>query len=244
MRTSAAAALAIAFGAANVAASPVTKRQNTTASTVDDTTILNYARESTLRFASVVYWPLLIVSNLAVTLEHLENAFYRDALAQFDAAAFESAGFPAWVRGRFAQIAEHEASHVAVLSGALGDAAVQPCEYTFPYTDPKSFGALSAVIENVGVSGKFASLSLSSSRPLTLFLCHFASLPRCCRLDHGQDLLDRRRFHLDHRSPSSGLGFVGCQPGRALVRALRYPCRLLPRLLGCCPVHQERLVPR
>ncbi|KAG7528200.1 hypothetical protein FFLO_06344 [Filobasidium floriforme] len=130
MRTSAAAALAIAFGAANVVASPVTKRQNTTASSIDDTTILNYA----------------------LTLEHLENAFYRDALAQFDAAAFESAGFPAWVRGRFSQIAEHEASHVAVLSGALGDAAVQACEYTFPYTDPKSFAALSAVIENVGVS--------------------------------------------------------------------------------------------
>jgi hypothetical protein len=48
MRTSAAAALAIAFGAANVVASPVTKRQNTTASAIDDTTILNYARESTL----------------------------------------------------------------------------------------------------------------------------------------------------------------------------------------------------
>lgn len=101
------------------------------------------------------------MSYLTVTLEHLENAFYRDALAQFDAAAFESAGFPAWVRGRFSQIAEHEASHVAVLSGALGDAAVQACEYTFPYTDPKSFAALSAVIENVGVSGESHILLLS-----------------------------------------------------------------------------------
>lgn len=128
MRTSAAAALAVAFGAANVAATPITKRENT--GSVDDVTILNYA----------------------LTLEHLENAFYRDALAQFDAAAFEAAGYPAWVRGRFSQIAEHEASHVELLSGALGEAAVQACEYTFPYTDPKSFAALAAVIENVGVS--------------------------------------------------------------------------------------------
>lgn len=55
---------------------------------------------------------------------------------------------------RFAQIAEHEASHVAVLSGALGEAAVGACEYTFPYTDPKSFANLAAVIENLGVSGE------------------------------------------------------------------------------------------
>lgn len=34
----------------------------------------------------------------------------------------------------------------------MGSAAVQPCEYTFPYTDPASFTALSAIIENVGVS--------------------------------------------------------------------------------------------
>ena len=89
-----------------------------------------------------------------MTLEHLENAFYKEALDKFDAAAFESAGFPSWVRGRFSQIAEHEASHVEVLSGALGQAAVQPCAYTFPYTDPKSFAALASVIENVGVSGE------------------------------------------------------------------------------------------
>lgn len=44
MRTSAAAALAVAFGAANVAATPITKRENT--GSVDDVTILNYARES------------------------------------------------------------------------------------------------------------------------------------------------------------------------------------------------------
>ncbi|KAJ9101673.1 hypothetical protein QFC21_003011 [Naganishia friedmannii] len=117
-------ALVAAVGAL---ASPIEKKQN---SAIDDVTILNYA----------------------LTLEHLENAFYSQALNKMDAAAFESAGFPAWVRNRFAQICEHEASHVALLSGALGSAAVQPCEYSFPYTDPASFIALSAVLESVGVS--------------------------------------------------------------------------------------------
>jgi hypothetical protein len=56
------------------------------------------------------------------------------------------------VRGRFAQIAAHEATHVASLSAAIGDKATKACEYKFPYTDPKSFAALSVVLEGVGTS--------------------------------------------------------------------------------------------
>jgi hypothetical protein len=93
-------------------------------------------------------------------------------LDKFDAAAFKKAGFPSWVRGRFSQIAEHEASHVAFLTSALGSEAVPACTYKLlvvltamsrdsspylptlssPYTDPKGFTALSMAIEGTGTS--------------------------------------------------------------------------------------------
>jgi hypothetical protein len=69
------------------------------------------------------------ILNYALTLEHLENAFYSGALAQFGNDAFVHAGLPEFARGRFAQIAQHEESHVAFLQGVLGDKAVKPCTY-------------------------------------------------------------------------------------------------------------------
>lgn len=107
----------------------------------------------------------------ALTLEHLENAFYHGGLAKFGAQAFEKAGFPSYVRGRIAQIGQHEQSHVDFLSKALGSSAVAACQYSLfvyvyfhsslqitnsticsPYTDPESFIALSNILENVGTT--------------------------------------------------------------------------------------------
>jgi hypothetical protein len=92
------------------------------------------------------------VLNYALTLEHLENAFYSGALANFSEVDFQNAGLPPWARGRFVQIAAHEATHVAALTAALGTQATQACNYSFPYTDVKSFAALSQVLESVGAS--------------------------------------------------------------------------------------------
>jgi hypothetical protein len=69
------------------------------------------------------------VLQFAQTLEHLETAFYEAGLGALDDRAFEDAGFPSWVRARFAQIQEHEGIHVEFLAQALGDNAVLPCTY-------------------------------------------------------------------------------------------------------------------
>jgi hypothetical protein len=122
-----------AVSALQVVATPLKR-----AAAIDDTTILNFA----------------------LTLEHLENAFYSGALAKFDQKAFTDAGLPSFARGRFAQVAAHEASHVQFLSTALGKNATQPCTYSFPYTDPKSFAALSQVLEGVGTSAYTGAASL------------------------------------------------------------------------------------
>jgi rubrerythrin len=93
-----------------------------------------------------------IVFQYALGLEHIEQQFYTQGLQQFDESAFASAGFAPIVRQRFQQIAEHETTHANLLTKALGNLAPQPCTYTFPYTDVKSFAALSQVFEGVGTS--------------------------------------------------------------------------------------------
>ncbi|KAH9484919.1 Protein rds1 [Psilocybe cubensis] len=110
-----------------------------------------------------------VVLNYALTLEHLENAFYSGALAKFDEAAFKRAGLPAYARGRFQEIAAHEQAHVNLLSEALGSLATSPCTYNFSYTDVKSFAAFSELLEGVGVSAYIgAAQSITNKAYLTV----------------------------------------------------------------------------
>ncbi|CAA7260709.1 unnamed protein product [Cyclocybe aegerita] len=107
------------------------------------------------------------VLNYALTLEHIESAFYRGGLEKYDAEAFEEAGFPDDVRARFVEIAEHEASHVEFLTAAveaLGGAATQPCQYNFLHTDPRTFALLSQILESVGTSAYTGAARLISNK--------------------------------------------------------------------------------
>ncbi|KAI0329769.1 hypothetical protein GY45DRAFT_1304127 [Cubamyces sp. BRFM 1775] len=117
-----------------------------------------FAAASTVVGAPVPASPTDIsVLTFALTLEHLENAFYTQGLAKYSESDFQKDGLPAWVRGRFVQIAEHESEHVKYLTQALGDLAPQPCEYSFPDDSPKTFAAMSMIFETVGASAYLGS---------------------------------------------------------------------------------------
>jgi hypothetical protein len=77
--------------------------------------------------------PVVDVLTFALTMEHIENTFYSDRLAKYSKEDFVKAGYPAYTRGRFTQIALHEKTHVQMLSSAIsaaGGKVPQPCEYT------------------------------------------------------------------------------------------------------------------
>lgn len=90
--------------------------------------------------------------NFALTLEHIEDAFYRSAL--------ETDVIPEEHKTVFQHIGLHEAAHVAFLSGALGSAAVERPEIDFTaggkYADAfenfNTFLTLSQTFEDLGVA--------------------------------------------------------------------------------------------
>jgi len=92
------------------------------------------------------------ILNYALTLEHLENAFYKAAITNFTAADFQAAGTTTGFYGNLQEISLDEQTHVDFLSGALGSAATKPCTYAFPVTDATSFLAVANILEGVGVS--------------------------------------------------------------------------------------------
>jgi len=95
------------------------------------------------------------ILNYALTLEHLEDKFYREALANFTEADFATAGFDATVYANIQKVSSDETTHVKFLTGALQSVNVTPvaeCTYAFGVTDVKSFLATASVLEGVGVS--------------------------------------------------------------------------------------------
>lgn len=108
------------------------------------------------------------ILNYALTLEHLEDTFYRAGVANFTASDFAAAGFDATVYKNIVEVAADEANHVQFLTSAIqaiGATPAQECTYSFPVTDVASFLAVASVLEGVGVSaylGATKDVSLSS----------------------------------------------------------------------------------
>jgi hypothetical protein len=95
----------------------------------------------------------LDVLNYALTLEHLEYAFYRDGIGMF---TFGMDPFGMSIDTYLMNIRDHEDAHVKTLTGVImqmGGTPVEEAKYDFGYGgDPQKFLATAAALENTGVT--------------------------------------------------------------------------------------------
>jgi len=107
------------------------------------------------------------ILQFALTLEHLENVFYKGAISNFTAQDFANAGYGADYYNDLKYIAYDEQVHVQALTAALqanGQTPVAACQYNFPYTDVASFITLSSILEGVGTSAYLGGAPLITSK--------------------------------------------------------------------------------
>ncbi len=98
----------------------------------------------------------IAILNFALTLEHLEYAFYREALGS---SGFTKKDFKGYLDpnlyARLLDIRDHEATHVdaliATILGLGGDPVEELC-YDFGYDTAREFLGVAQALENTGVS--------------------------------------------------------------------------------------------
>lgn len=111
------------------------------------------------------------VLNYALTLEHLEYAFYRDGLDRFEETDFTRSeslrGYGDRVRGNvydyFGDIRDHEETHVDTLTAVISDLGGDPvaeANYDFGIDNVDEFIAVAGVLENTGVSAYDGAIAL------------------------------------------------------------------------------------
>lgn len=111
------------------------------------------------------------ILNYALTLEHLEDTFYREALSKFSEGDFTKAGYSKTFYENLKEISYDEKTHVSFLTTALTAAGAKPvaaCTYNFGYKDVAGFLAVANVLEGVGVSAYLgAAASITNKDYLT-----------------------------------------------------------------------------
>ena len=91
----------------------------------------------------------------ALTLEHLENNFYKQGFEKFPKEDFLALGLNEKNVEALKAVGKTEAIHVDTLLGALASSGVkpvEPCEYQFGFTDAATMVATARILEAVGVS--------------------------------------------------------------------------------------------
>jgi Ferritin-like domain len=122
----------------------------------------------------------LDVLNFALTLEYLEDEFYKKALSV-------SGLIPDTDRPIFAQISKHETQHVAFLVGALGAKAVAKPVFDFTakgafadvFSSYKTFAIVSHALEDTGVrayKGQAGNLMATEDKPLLQYALQIHSV--------------------------------------------------------------------
>ncbi|MFC6963474.1 ferritin-like domain-containing protein [Halocatena marina] len=105
----------------------------------------------------------LDVLNYALTLEHLEYAFYRDGLKEFSDSELENAVLCRFGDGEvtdglksdLAEIRDHEKAHVDAITKTvkkLDGTPVEEAEYDFGYETASEFLGVAQALENTGVA--------------------------------------------------------------------------------------------
>lgn len=103
------------------------------------------------------------VLNYALTLEHLEDQFYKQGLNDFsdgelrnaESLCNRNAALNEDVPTRIQAISDHEAAHVDTITQVIEDLGGDPVEaacYDFGYESPSDFLGVAQVLENTGVA--------------------------------------------------------------------------------------------
>ncbi|OAA39950.1 Ferritin/ribonucleotide reductase-like protein [Metarhizium rileyi] len=103
------------------------------------------------------------ILQFALTLEHLEEAFYRQGFAKFPDSDFAALGLKENQIKDLKGIGQTEQEHVTFLQSAIAQAGVQPvqpCEYDFKFTDAAGMATQGALLENIGVSAYLGAAKL------------------------------------------------------------------------------------
>lgn len=119
----------------------------------------------------------IAVLNYALTLEHLEAAFYNQGLRQYSSTDFRNGSFftgfgeeaGSGVYAYLILVRDHENAHVRTLESvirSLGGTPVKPCTYDFGYSNFEDFLKTAAVLENTGVMAYDGAIAQISSPAL------------------------------------------------------------------------------